>query len=76
VFSGYDKNVPMAPKKNSAAVKLGSKGGKATAKNRTAKERSDAARKAVNARWEKERKKQEVTAPLEKKRVESKSVTV
>lgn len=31
--------------------KLGKKGGRATAKNRTPTERSDAARKAANARW-------------------------
>ena len=64
-FGGYDKNVPMTPKKNSAAVKLGRKGGKATAKKRTAKERSDAARKAVNARWAKQRGRQVVTPPLD-----------
>lgn len=40
-------------KKNPAAVALGRKGGRATAKNRTAEERSEAARKAVNARWKK-----------------------
>jgi hypothetical protein len=35
---------------------LGAKGGKARAKKMTAKERSESARKAVEARWEKERK--------------------
>jgi hypothetical protein len=34
-------------------AKEGSKGGKATAKKRTAQERSEAARKAVTARWQK-----------------------
>jgi len=34
-------------------AKFGSQGGKATAKKRTAQERSDAARKAVQARWAK-----------------------
>jgi hypothetical protein len=45
----------MAPK-NSAAVTLGRKGGKATARNRTPEERADAARKAVEARWAKQKK--------------------
>jgi hypothetical protein len=43
-------------KKSSAAVELGRKGGKATAKNRTAEERSKAARKAIKARWAKQKK--------------------
>jgi hypothetical protein len=51
----------MAKKKNPHAVALGrrggwkggSKGGKATAAARTPEERSEAARKAVNARWAK-----------------------
>jgi hypothetical protein len=42
-------------KKNPAAVALGRlgglKGGKARAKKLTAKERSESARRAVNARW-------------------------
>jgi hypothetical protein len=42
----------MSPK-NPAAVALGRKGGKATAENRTPEQRSEAARKAVQARWEK-----------------------
>jgi len=45
----------MSPK-NQAAVALGRKGGKATAKNRTAQERSEAARKAIQARWAKQKK--------------------
>lgn len=45
----------MSPK-NPAAVALGRKGGRATAKNRTAEERADAARKAVEARWAKTEK--------------------
>jgi hypothetical protein len=44
----------MSPK-NPAAVALGRRGGKATAKNRTAEERAQAARKAVEARWSKQR---------------------
>ena len=35
--------------------KLGKKGGKARAKNMTAEERAEAARKAVEARWAKQR---------------------
>ena len=42
----------MSPK-NPAAVALGRKGGQATAQNRTPEQRSEAARKAVKARWEK-----------------------
>jgi hypothetical protein len=45
----------MSPK-NPAAVALGRKGGKATAKNRTAEQRSKAARRAVEARWAKAKK--------------------
>ncbi|MGA7924367.1 MAG: hypothetical protein WCA20_00045 [Candidatus Sulfotelmatobacter sp.] len=37
-------------------AKFGKQGGKATARNRTAEERSDAARKAVQARWAKDKK--------------------
>jgi hypothetical protein len=44
----------MSPK-NSAAVSLGRKGGKATARNRSPEERIEAARKAVEARWAKQR---------------------
>jgi hypothetical protein len=38
-------------------ARLGSKGGKATAQNRTKEERSAAARKAVEARWSRTKKK-------------------
>jgi hypothetical protein len=44
----------MSPK-NAAAVALGRKGGQARAKKLTADERSDSARKAVEARWAKTR---------------------
>ena len=44
----------MTPK-NAAAVALGRRGGKATAQNRTKQQRSDAARKAVEARWAREK---------------------
>lgn len=39
--------------KNKAAAALGKKGGRARAKNMTKAQRSEAARKAVEARWEK-----------------------
>jgi hypothetical protein len=42
--------------KNKHAVALGKKGGTARAKNMTAKERSEGARKAVQARWSKLKK--------------------
>jgi hypothetical protein len=38
-------------KKNEAAVQLGRKGGKATAKKLTAEQRKENARKAAQARW-------------------------
>lgn len=44
----------MSPK-NPAAVALGRKGGKARAKNMTAEQRRDSARKAIDARWAKTR---------------------
>ena len=43
--------------KNQHAVALGRKGGTARAKNLTAKQRSEGARKAVLARWRKEKAK-------------------
>jgi hypothetical protein len=49
--------------KNKAAQELGrlggAKGGRARAKNMTPKERSEAARKAANARWAKKRQQEE-----------------
>jgi hypothetical protein len=42
-------------KKNPAAVALGRKGGKASAKKRTAEERKEHARKAAKARWSKKK---------------------
>jgi hypothetical protein len=49
----------VTEEKNPAAVALGklggSKGGKARAKNMSAEERSEAARKAAKARWAKKR---------------------
>lgn len=44
----------MSPK-NAAAVALGRRGGKARAQNMTAEERSEASRKAVEARWTKQK---------------------
>jgi hypothetical protein len=41
----------MPRKKDRAAVALGRKGGKATAKKLTAEERTASARKAAEARW-------------------------
>jgi RNase P protein component len=43
-------------KKDPAAVALGRKGGKATARNRTAEQRREAARHAIAARWAKAEK--------------------
>ncbi len=40
-------------KKNEAAVQLGRRGGKATAKKLTAEQRKQSARKAAQARWAK-----------------------
>jgi hypothetical protein len=53
-----------------AAMALGRRGGKATAKARTAKERSEAARRAVLARWRGKNSKTEVerVLPRRKKR--------
>jgi hypothetical protein len=48
--------MPAMTHKNAAAVALGRKGGRATAENRTAEERREAARKAVEARWAKAKK--------------------
>ena len=41
------------PKKDPAAVKLGRRGGKATAKKLTVEQRRESARKAALARWRK-----------------------
>ncbi|MFZ0478227.1 MAG: hypothetical protein WAL71_03685 [Terriglobales bacterium] len=45
------------PRKDPAAVALGRKGGKAYAENSTPQQRKQAAKKAANARWAKEKKK-------------------
>ena len=46
----------MAKRKNPAAVALGRKGGKATAKKLTMEQRAEMARKAAVARWTKKPK--------------------
>jgi hypothetical protein len=43
----------MAKKKNPAAVELGRRGGKTSAKKLTEEERKEKARKAAQARWTK-----------------------
>jgi hypothetical protein len=43
-------------KKNPAAVQLGRRGGKATAKKLTPEQRKESARMAANARWAKKKK--------------------
>jgi hypothetical protein len=43
----------VAKRKNPAAVSLGRKGGKARLKTMTQKERTEAAKNAARARWEK-----------------------
>jgi hypothetical protein len=50
----------MHKKKNPAAVQLGSRGGKATAKTMTKEQRQEVAKKIANARWSK-------TTPQERK---------
>jgi general stress protein YciG len=49
--------VPTKEEISEYFAKFGRKGGKATAKNRTPEQRQAAARKAVKARWAKEKKK-------------------
>jgi hypothetical protein len=65
-----DKSDAMA-RKDPAAVALGRRGGQARAKNMSAKERQEAARKAVEARWARTKKKidslTEQTQTLERK---------
>jgi len=51
-------------KKDPAAVLLGARGGKKRAKNMTAAQRSAAARKAINARWDAERARKKGAASL------------
>lgn len=51
-----DRNDVMTPK-NPAAVELGRKGGKATARKLTPQQRKESARRAAQARWAKAKKK-------------------
>jgi len=57
----YNSDMPRQKKKNAAAVALGRKGarkgGLARAASMTAEERSESARQAVAARWERYREK-------------------
>jgi len=48
--------VPVCHQRIKPQWRSGRKGGKATAKNRSVKERQEAGRKAVLARWAKEKK--------------------
>lgn len=50
-----DRNDAMTPK-NPAAVELGRKGGKATARKLTPQQRKESARRASQARWAKAKK--------------------
>jgi len=57
---GYNVNAQMAKKeKDPNAVALGRKGGKARLHKLTSEERKSIARKAVTARWAKEKEKKE-----------------
>lgn len=51
--SGTDMLRRVVNKKNPAAVALGRKGGQATAKKLSQKERTESARNAAQARWKK-----------------------
>jgi hypothetical protein len=62
----------MSPK-NPAAVALGRKGGKARAKKLTPQQRSESARKAVTARWEKILSKLEARIEAREKKSRSKN---
>jgi hypothetical protein len=51
IATGEIEDVTTEDGKNAAAVALGRMGGKARAKNMTAKKRSEIARKAAEKRW-------------------------
>jgi len=56
--SGHCCNAqPMAKKKNPAAIELGRRGGRASARKLTDEQRKEKARKAAQARWAKKRAK-------------------
>jgi len=48
------------PPKNPHAVALGKSGGKARAEKLTAEQRSEIAKKAIRARWDKQKKKDRI----------------
>ena len=52
IATGEDEDAPLTPKQVKTS-KAGKKGGKARAKALTAKERSEIAQLAANARWKK-----------------------
>lgn len=54
MLSVWHHSVRMPKQKDPAAVALGKKGGKARLKTMSAKERSNAAKLAAQARWKKE----------------------
>jgi hypothetical protein len=49
-------------RKDPAAVSLGKKGGKRRVKNQSPEERRESARRAVNIRWDRERKRKAALA--------------
>jgi hypothetical protein len=51
IATGEIAETPAASGKNQAAVELGRKGGKARAKNLSAKKRREIAKRAAGARW-------------------------
>jgi hypothetical protein len=54
-----DGKTSVMTRKNAAAVELGRRGGKARMTTMTPEERKKIARKAIKARWDKEKKKGE-----------------
>ena len=64
-FSCHARTTKLSKNKDTAAVELGSKGGKAKAAKMTKEERSAAGRKAAVARWAKERKQQKEQSLLD-----------
>jgi hypothetical protein len=54
-INSNDRNDVMTPK-NAAAVELGRKGGKATARKLTPQQRKESARRAAQARWARAKK--------------------
>lgn len=52
IATGQVQDVPAEDKRNPAAVELGSKGGKARAKNLSSAKKKAQAKRAAKARWE------------------------